>query len=136
MEAKKNNIISGSGIVDWTGRPAHAERLKSKGFNVQTVIYNKGVPDGQRIDRHTKRREREIRLNVSLDFKQDIPPEKVCAHHVAENMISLGAWALREYIKAGRVRGLTKDLIKSVSDRDLEEELYNRKFYCNDKIVI
>jgi hypothetical protein len=127
--AKKNNINSGGGIVDWTGRPAHAEMLQQKGFEVKKVIYNKGTPDGVRIDRHTKRRERAIRLNIQLDFKQDLPAEQVCAHHVAENMISLGAWALREYIKAGRVRGINTDLVKYLDgERSLEEELYNRKF--------
>jgi len=44
-------------------------------------------------------------------------------------MISLGAWALREYIKAGRVRGINNDLIKYLNGtRSLEDELYNRKF--------
>ena len=127
--ARKNNIISGSGVVDWTGRPAHAEMLQEKGFVVRRMIYNKGVPDGIRIDRHTKRKERAIRLNIQLDFKQDLPAEQVCAHHVAENMISLGAWALREYVKAGRVRGINNDLVKYLDgERSLEEELYNRKF--------
>lgn len=127
--AKKNNIISGSAVVDWTGRPAHAEMLFQKGFLVQRLIYNKGTPDGIRVDRITKRRERAIRLNVQLDFKTDIPPERVCAHHVAENMISLGAWALREYIKAGRVRGINAYLVRYLEgERDLEDELYNRKF--------
>lgn len=127
--ARKNNIISGGGTVDWTGRPAHAERLASKGFHVHKLVYNKAVPDGKRRDSHTNRIEREIRLNIALDFKDDIPPERVCAHHVSENVISLGAWALREYVKAGRVRGLNEALItKLTSPRSLEEELYMRKF--------
>ncbi len=127
--AKKNNINSGAGIVDWTGRPAHAENLQQMGFLVRRLIYNKGIPDGKMRDRHTNRIEREIPLNIQLDFKQDLPPEKVCAHHVAENCISLGAFALREYIKAGRVRGINDNLIKYLGgQRSLEEELYNRKF--------
>jgi len=127
--ARKNNINSGHGVVDWTGRPAHAEMLQEKGFLVKKMIYNKGVPDGVRIDKHTKRREREIRLNVQLDFKQDMPADKVCAHHVAENMISLGAWLLREYIKAGRVRGINSSLVRYLNgERTVDEELYNRKF--------
>jgi hypothetical protein len=124
---KKNNITDG--IVDWTGRPAHAEMLQQKGFLAKKLIYNKGLPDGKRRDQHTKRVEREIPINIQLDFKQDVPPERVCAHHIAENCISLGAWALREYIKAGRIRGLNENLIKYLSgERELDDELYNRKF--------
>lgn len=131
--AKKHNIKSGDAVVDWTGRPAHAEMLQEYNFDVKKLIYNKGVPDGIRIDKHTKRREKEIRLNIQLDFKQDLPAEKVCAHHVAENMISLGAWALREYIKAGRVRGINASLVKYLEgERSIEEELYNRKFYLKN----
>ena len=126
--AKKNNVISGGGIVDWTGRPAQAELLAQMGFQVTKLIYNKGVPDGVRKDK-TGRAEREIRLHVSLDFKNDIAPEKVCAHHIAENMISLAAWSLRQYIFAGRVRGINNSLIAYLDgERDLDEELYNRKF--------
>jgi hypothetical protein len=133
LNAQKNNIISGAAIVDWTGRPAHPEMLQQKNFLVQKVVYNKAVPDGVRRDAHTGRVERAIRLNVELDFKQDVPIEEVCAHHVAENMISLGAWALREYIKAGRVRGINSSLIKYLDgQRDLQEELYNRKFYLKN----
>lgn len=128
--AKKNNIVSGAGVVDWTGRPAQAEILQQHGFEVKKLIYNKGVPDGIRRDKHTKRVEREIKININLDFKDDIPPEKLCAHHVAENMISLGAWALREYIKAGRVRGLNENIVKFMNgERTIEEELFTREFY-------
>ncbi len=127
--AKKNNINSGGGIVDWTGRPAHAENLQQMGFTVRRLIYNKGIPDGKTRDKHTNRIEREIPLNIQLDFKQDMPPEKVCAHHVAENCISLGAFALREYIKAGRFRGINDSIIRYLGgQRSLEDELYNRKF--------
>ena len=128
-KARKNNIISGAGIVDWTGRPAHAEMMAAKGFEVKKVIYNKGVPDGVRADPHTGRKEKAIRLNIQLDFKQDIEPDKVCAHHVAENMISLAAWALREYIKAGRVRGINENILRYIGgNRTIDLELYHRKF--------
>jgi hypothetical protein len=133
--AKKNQIMSGGGIVDWTGRPAHAEELQKMGFKVHRLIYNKGVPDGIRRDKHTKRIERAIHLNIDLDFKQDLPKEKVCAHHVAENQISLGAWALREYIKAGRVRGINSNLMKMLNnERSLEDELYNRKYVMKNSV--
>lgn len=127
-KAKKHNIMSGSGIVDWTGRPAHAEMLQALNFEVKRLIYNKGVPDGVRIGKDG-RRERAIPLNIQLDFKQDIPAERVCAHHVAENMISLAAWCLREYIKAGRVRGINDNILKHLDGtRSLDEELYHRAF--------
>lgn len=127
--AKKNGINTGGGVVDWTGRPAHAENLQALGFMVHKMVYNKSVPDGIRRDVHTGKIEREIRLNIDLDFKQDLPAEKVCAHHVAENVISLGAWAFREYCKAGRVRGVNPELFKGEGfERPIEEELYNRKY--------
>lgn len=134
--SKQNNITSGCGIVDWTGRPAQAEMLQANGFVVRRVIYNKGVPDGVRKDRLTKRTEKELKINVQLDFKQDVPVDKLCAHHVANNMISLAAWLLREYIKAGRVRGINESLLKFMShERTLEEELYHREFYLKNSTV-
>lgn len=129
--AKKNNIISGSGIVDWTGRPAHPEILAELGFKVHRLVYNKGVPNGVIKDAHTGRIERPIRINLSrgLEFRDDVPLDKLYAHHVAENMISLGAWALREYIKLGRIRGINENIISfMLGKRSIEEELYNRKF--------
>jgi hypothetical protein len=127
--AKKNGVTSGNAVVDWTGRPAHAEMLLSKGFLVRKLIYNVGVPDGTRRDKHTGRVEKVIKLDIDLDFKNDLPKGKVCAHHVAENMISLGAWALQQYIKAGRVRGINESLVKFMNgERSLEEELYYRRY--------
>ncbi len=131
--AKKNNINSGGGVHDWTGRPAHPEILASNGFMVHKIIYNKGVPDGKRRDIHTGKIERAIRINADLDFRNDIPQDKLYAHHIAENQISLGAWALREYIRLGRVVGLTDELFEGLSaKRSIDEELYNRKFYLKN----
>lgn len=127
--ARKNNIMSGGGVVDWTGRPAQAEMLQEMGFMVHRLVYNKGVPNGISRDTHTGRIERAIHLNIDLDFKQDMPREQVYAHHVAENQISLGAFALREYIKNGRVRNINDRLLEFIGkERSLEEELFNRKF--------
>lgn len=129
----KNGIKSGSGVVDWTGRPAHAEILGELGFMVHKLIYNKGVPDGKRIDPHTKRRHLAIPVDTILDFKNDIPAGRIYAHHIAENNISLGAWALREYVKCGRFRGLTPEFLRLLnSGRDMGEEFYNRKFYLKN----
>lgn len=125
---KDNHILSGAGIVDWTGRPAHAEMLHADGFQVHQLIYNKGIPDGTRRDKHTNRIERKIPLNVQLDWK-DTPADQMYAHLVAKDCISLGAWALRQYVLAGRVRGIHPDFLKYVkSERSLEDELFNRKF--------
>lgn len=134
--AKQNNIKSGSAIVDWTGRPAQAELMQANGFVVRRIVYNKGVPDGIRKDKMTNRIEKEIRLGIQPDFKQDVPADKVCAHHIAENLISLGAWALREYIKAGRVRGINESLTAFMRhERSLEDELYHREFYLKNSIT-
>lgn len=126
--AKQNKILSGNGIVDWTGRPAQAEILQENGFLVHKMVYNIAVPDGKKINPITKRVEREIRLNTNIEFT-DIRPERVCAHNICENLISLGAWALRQYISCGRVRGINQELINDLtSERTLDVELYRRKF--------
>jgi hypothetical protein len=137
--AKENNINSGGGVHDWTGRPAHPELLQQKGFHVHKLTYGKRIPDGRQRDSQTGRIERAIKLDISpmgLEFKNDIPPDKTYAHQVAEDQISLGAWALREYIKAGRVRGINQVLLDSMgSDRSIEEELYNRKFHLKRSAI-
>jgi len=134
--AKQNNIKSGAAILDWTGRPAQAEIMQANGFVCRRITYHKGVPDGIRKDKTTNRVEKEIRLGIQPDFKHDVPADKVCAHHVAENLISLGAWALREYIKAGRVRGINEALLEFMKhERSLEEELYHREFYLKNSLI-
>lgn len=127
--ASKNNIRSGSAIVDWTGRPGHAEHLDQAGFTVQRIVYNKGLPDGQRIDTITRRKERPIRLGVTVDFQKDIPVDRLCAHHVSETCIDFSALLLRLYIQSGRLRGLNESLLQGLDlERSWDEELFKRRF--------
>lgn len=127
---KNHNIESGALILDWTGRPAHAEKLAERGMRTVRLVYNKAIPDGIRRDDTIKRVLPAIPLNVQLDFKSDIPQDRICAHHVAENQISLAAWLLREYIKVGRVRNISQSLLDAINNqRSIEDELYNREFY-------
>lgn len=126
----RNGIKSGDGILDWTGRPGHAEHLDQAGFTVERLVYNQGLPDGRRIDAITKRREPPIRLGITVDFQNDVPADRICAHHVAETRIDFAAFLLRQYIQAGRCRGINDNLFKNIiNERPLEEELYKRKFY-------
>jgi hypothetical protein len=123
---KKNNINSGDAIVDWTGRPAHAEMLAAKGFHTVKLIYNKGVPDGKRIDPITKRRERAIPLGIELDFKKDMAADKICAHHVSENLISFAAWLTRQYVITGRLRNINDNLLNGLNCNSISKELFSR----------
>ena len=123
---KKNNINSSNAIVDWTGRPAHAELLAEKGFHCIKLVYNMGVPDGDRINPITKRRDRAIPLGIGLDFKQDVPPDKVCAHHVAETLISFAAWLTRQYVITGRLRNINDNLLNGLACNSISRELYSR----------
>lgn len=125
---RKYGITSGAGIVDWTGRPAHAGMLMQNGFMVHKLIYNMSLPDGVRRDKITGRIEKKIRIETTLDFK-DIGPDILYAHQICENRISLGAWALREYVKAGRVRNIGKSLLDTIDGcHHITEELFSRKF--------
>jgi hypothetical protein len=126
---RRENIQSGGVVVDWTGRPAHSEILAREGFLVRKLVYNMAVPDGKRVSPITGRKEKAIKLNINVDEKNSIPAEHICAHHVCSNMISLGAWALREYIKAGRVRGLSPNLFNGIQSQSVDRELYSRTFY-------
>lgn len=122
-------IKSGALILDWTGRPAHAEQFNNAGFACHRMVYNKQMPDGVRKNERTGLIERPIKLNVQLEFKEDIPVENLYAHHTVENVIAFGAWLLREYCKVGRVRGLTVDLLTQIqSPRTFEEEMFYREY--------
>lgn len=124
-----SKIKSGALILDWTGRPAHAEQLYELGFETQRLVYNKHLPDGVKVNERTGMPERPIKINVQLDFKDDVPIENLYAHHIAENLISFGAWLLVEYIKVGRVRGLTEELLKQIqSPRSFDQEFYLREY--------
>ncbi len=122
----QQKITSGNGIVDWTGRPGHAEHLHQAGFLVQRMVYNKGLPDGKSIDSITRRVEREIRLGIQVEFKDDMPVDLICAHHVAENCIGFGAWLCRQYIQCGRLKNINKDMLRLIDSADIEQELYSR----------
>jgi hypothetical protein len=128
--AQEFKIKSGGGIVDWTGRPGHAEHLHDKGFVVKRLIYNKSVPDGVRKDHHTGRIEKPWFLNVKVSHRDDeIPAERTYAHHVAENQISFGAWLCQQYIIAGRLKGINESLLDRIGNHNgIEKELYSRKF--------
>lgn len=122
-------IKSGDGIVDWTGRPGHAEHLHTAGFLVQRIVYNKSLPDGKSTDSITRRVERPMQLNVQVDFKNDMPIDNICAHHVAETCIDFGAWLCRQYIQAGRLQNINKDILSLLDSQDIERELYSRSCY-------
>jgi hypothetical protein len=128
---KKNNIKSGHAVHDWTGRPAHPELLADQGFQVEKLIYNKGLPDGKTKDKITNRVLRAIRVDVDdLDFKKDVHKQQWYAHYIAETSIGFAAWLLRQYISVGRVRGINEDLLKQFEgSRSIEKELYSRKYF-------
>jgi hypothetical protein len=128
--AKKMKIKSGDLIVDWTGRPAQAEMLKEMEFMSHQLVYNMGVPDGKRTSPVTKRVERPIIIYEGFDESGNVDVRRrVYAHQVADNMISLGAYFLQEYVKSGRVRGMNRAMMNFLSSsHSIEEEMFSRKF--------
>ncbi len=127
-------VQSGNAICDWTGRPGQAEMLADGGFQMQRLLYNKGLPDGKTIDTIERRVLPPIRLDIIPDFKDPsklpagVPPVYY-AHTVAETCIDFAAWLLRAYIQAGRVRGLTANFLKENCTHDPSQEFFSRKCY-------
>lgn len=132
---KELKIESGMGIVDWTGRPAQAEYLAKKNFFVERLIYNQGIQDGILKDTRNGQVYPPLKLNIDVDFKNSLPGVKLMAHQVAKTRIDLGAYLCREYIRAGRLRGLNSSLFKNLPGvKSIEIELYTRMFeYANSK---
>lgn len=127
--ASKNAIKSGGGIVDFTGRPGHAEHLAASGFLVTRLVYNQGVPDGKRSNTVSRKIERAIPLGVQVDFKEDAPTDKQWyAHEVAENQIDFAAWLTRQYIVAGRLRGININFLSDINHNGIDLELFQRKW--------
>jgi len=129
--AKKHNIKSGHAIHDWTGRPAHPELLLNHGFHVEKIIYNKGLPDGKTRDKLTKKIPKAIPVEVdALDYRGDLPAQKLFAHHIAETSIGFAGFLLRQYITAGRVRGINEAFVAQFEgNHGIEKELYSRKYF-------
>lgn len=128
---RKRLIKSGGLILDWTGRPAHAELLKTRhGFFSEQLVYNMGVPDGKRVNPVTKRVDKPIIIYEGFDEQGNVDVRRrVYAHQVADNMISLAAYLLQEYVKSGRVRGINKAMMNFLSSaHTIEEEMFSRKF--------
>lgn len=123
--AKNRHVKSGSMILDWTGRPAQAEMLHKVDFETKQFIFHQAIPDGVKTDPKTKRVGRRIEING--DHKN-----RLFAHEVATNMMSLGGYLLREYSQAGRIRGMNDNMLEFIDHKGLDEEMFSRKYY--DKV--
>lgn len=107
-----------SGIMDWSNLTSIWADLIAAGIDVAPLIYHNNVPDGKSIDKYTKRREVSILLNENTG---------TYGHQKCANKISLGAYALNEYCRAGKLRGINEDLLEEGNNRPLSEEIYLRE---------
>lgn len=108
------------GIMDWSDMSSIYAELVNAGLNVMPLIYHASVPDGKTVDKYTKRKEAAILINQNAN---------VYGHQKCANRITLGAYALREYCKAGKLRGINDDLLgeNPTSQRKLSDEIFLRK---------
>lgn len=127
---KKNKIPDGAMILDFTGRPAHAEILLQKGLRTIQLTYNAAVPDGKRKNPQTKRVDKPWLVHEGYDHQGNVNiKNRVFAHMITQNRISFGAWLLQEYVKSGRVRGINKSMMDRIhSIHTMDEEMFSRKF--------
>lgn len=130
----EEGIKSGGGIVDYTGRPAHAELLSQANFHVERLVYNKGLPDGVRTDTVTKRVERAIPIPVTIDFKDNPPGKIVYAHEIAETCIDFAAWLLMTYIQAKRIRGINDSLLIGIDSHGMDKEFFCQKYFYKPSV--
>ena len=107
-----------SGIMDWSNMTGIWADLVSAGIDVMPLIYHNVVPDGKVLDKYTKRREQAILLNENTN---------TYGHQKCANKISLGAYALSEYCRSGKLRGINEDLLEEGNRRPLSEEIYLRE---------
>ncbi len=116
-----------SGIMDWSDMNSIYSDLVEAGLNVMPMIYHASIPDGKTRDKYTNRVERKIAVNANTN---------TYAHQKCSNRITLGAYAIREYCKAGKLRGIN-DAMRGVnpsSDRSLSDELFLRKIETINRI--
>jgi hypothetical protein len=127
---QKHKIPNGAMILDFTGRPAHAEILMQKGYSTVQLTYNAAVPDGKRKNPQTKRVEKPWLVHEGYDERGEVKVKnRVYAHMITLNRISFGAWLLQEYVKSGRVRGINKTMMDQIhSIHSIDEEMFSRKF--------
>lgn len=118
-----SGIKSGQLILDWTGRPAHAEELMKNQFQTKQLVYNSRVPDGKSLDERLGYRPPALVIDSTGEFI-------IYAHHKVANKISLGAFALSCYARTGRLRNINLETLSSAipAGRELSIELYQRKF--------
>lgn len=114
-------IDSGCLVMDWSNMNGHVSRLREMGFDSYPIQYQKKIPDGATVKGYSGEIEPAILVNPYTE-------PMLYAHQVCHLRNSLGAWALQQYVKAGRVRGLNEDMIRAVTERSLEEEMFRRKF--------
>jgi hypothetical protein len=109
-----------SGVMDWSDMSSVYSDLVEAGLNVLPLIYHASIPDGKLIDKYSKRKEPAILLNKNTN---------TYGHQKCTNRITLGAYAIREYCKAGKLRGINEKLLgeNPTSERTLADELFLRK---------
>lgn len=120
------------GIVDFTGRPAHAEHLTDAGIEVERLIYNMAIPDGERRNTITGRIDRKIPIDATIDFKNHPPDVDLYAHMVAELCIDFAAWLLMTYVQCKRVRGINKEVLRGIRNHGIDKEFYSHTWYLKE----
>lgn len=128
---KRNDVISGHAVMDWTQRTQILECLKSEyQFVFRHLIYNEGCPKGDTKNPVTKVIEPAIELDTvptfTGGFERDV---KTFAHERFVNRISLGAYLFRLYIEHGRFRGINDSILNGVPNHHgFEKEFCKRSF--------
>lgn len=119
---------SGSAIIDETaGAPAYRQKALEFGFDIKPMHYNKAVPDKPK---GPSEKRRILIDNVTNSY----------AHEKCDNLISLGAYMIQQYMLHGQVRGLDNNFCPNFDEQILKREFknvlranYGERFRLEDK---
>jgi len=118
-----HGVKSGDIVIDFTARTAHAELMYQRKYETVKMCYQINIPDGSYRNPYTDKIDPPILIKSNNTYD-------TYAHQICYNIITLGAYALQQYVIGGRVRGINESLLAKFREgnRGLKEELYLRKF--------
>jgi hypothetical protein len=132
---KKYDIPNGNMIMDFTQYTALLEMLNKHGVKCHPLIYHQSPPKGD-VNEITGMIEKKVPLPLItlLTEKGFEKTTKTYAHQRVQNRISLGAYAMRMFIEAERVRGLNESILDHLTEHNgFEKEFLSRSFVISTK---
>lgn len=124
-----NNVQSGNIILDWSSKGPLVSMLNDIGIISHFMLFHGGLPKKEYISPYTKEKEDLIELESIKSMINGLEKEEtIYAHQKVKNQQTLGAYVMRQWIEAGRVKNFGPQLFTNIKNKGWDKEMMRRKF--------